>query len=321
MELPQAPMPDKRCRRSHRWRTWAGNSQPITDDTEKHMTLNYNDLMTSSVADLRLGYGDTETMLYAQSIGFGRDPLNQKELPYVYEQGRPLRTVPSMASVLVPDMFPPDLGWNFTQVLHAEQRLQLHRPLPAAADLLVKKRIVDVFDRGPKHGAMLLFEADGRLAKDDTAVFSLGMTVIARGDGGFGGPSGSGPAPHRAPRRDPDLSCDSSTRVDQALLFRLNGDRNPLHADPQTADAAGFSVPILHGLCTYGIACRAILQTICDYDQTLIVGFDARFSAPVMPGDTVRTDMWQDGNIVSFQCTAVERGSIVMRNGKCTLAT
>ena len=285
------------------------------------MTLNYDDLMATSVDDLQLNYSDVETMLYAQSVGFGRDPLSQKELPYVYEQGRPLRTVPSMASVLVPDMFPPDLGWNFTQVLHAEQRLQLHRPLPAAADLLVSKRIVDVFDRGPRRGAMILFEADGRLAKDDTAIFTLGMTVIARGDGGFGGASGSGPVPHRSPHREPDLSCESGTRIDQALLFRLNGDRNPLHADPYVAGAAGFQVPILHGLCTYGIACRAILQTICDYDYTLIEGFDARFSAPVMPGDTIRTDMWQDGNIVSFRCTAVERDVVVMRNGKCTLAT
>jgi acyl dehydratase len=285
------------------------------------MALNYDELMAASVDDLRLSYGDTETMLYAQSIGFGRDPLCAKELPYIYEQGKPLRTVPSMASVLVPDMFPPDLGWNFSQVLHAEQRLQLHRPLPASAHLLVNKRIVDIFDRGPRRGALILFEAEGRFAKDDTAVFTLGMTVIARGDGGFGGTSGSGPAPHRAPRRDPDLSCRSTTRIDQALLFRLNGDRNPLHADPQTASSAGFAAPILHGLCTYGVACRAILQTICDYDYTLIEGLDARFSAPVMPGDTIQTDMWQDGNIVSFRCTAVERDIIVLRNGKCTLAT
>jgi acyl dehydratase len=285
------------------------------------MGLNLDELLASFVDDLPLSYSDTESMLYAQSIGLGRDPVDRRELPFVYEQGSPLRTVPSMASVLVPDMFPSDLGWDFAQVLHAEQRLALHRPLPPAAELLINKRIVDVFDRGPTRGALLLMEADGRLAKDDTAVFSLGMTVIARGDGGFGGVSGSSPAPHRAPRRDPDMSCINRTRVDQALLFRLNGDRNPLHADPNTAMQAGFDVPILHGLCTYGIACHAILKTICAYDDTLIVGFDARFSSPVMPGDTLRTDMWQDGNVVSFRCTAVERDVIVLRNGKCTLAT
>ena len=133
------------------------------------MTLNYDELMASSKDDLPLRYSDTEAMLYAHSIGFGRDPLDQRELPFVYEQGAGLRTVPSMASVLVPDMFPPDLGWDFAQVLHAEQRLSLHRPLPPSAELLINKRTVDVIDRGPRRGAMLLFEADGRLAKDDTA--------------------------------------------------------------------------------------------------------------------------------------------------------
>ena len=285
------------------------------------MALDYDHLMASAVNDLPLIYRDTETMLYAQSIGFGWNPVDRKELPFVYEQAQGLRSVPTMASVLVPEMFPPDLGWDFDQVLHAEQRLQLHRALPVSAELLVNKRVVEAFDRGPRRGAMLLFEAEGRMASDDTAVFTMGTTVIARGDGGFGGKPGSGPPPHRAPRRDPDLSCESRTRVDQALLFRLNGDRNPLHADPDVASRAGFDVPILHGLCTYGIACRAIMKTICDYDDTLIREFDARFSAPVMPGDTIRTDMWQDGNIVSFRCTAVERDLIVLRNGKCTLAT
>lgn len=285
------------------------------------MALNYEKLIATTIADIETRYGDTETMLYAQSIGFGRDPLDSKELPYVFEQGQPLQTVPTLASAIVPDMFPPDLGWDYSQVLHAEQRLQLYRPLPPAADLRLDKRVVEVFDRGPKRGAIFLFEVDGRLAKDDTVLFTLGATVVARGDGGFGGPAGSGPKPHRVPRRDPDLSCDSPTRIDQALMFRLNGDRNPLHADPQVAAGAGFQVPILHGLCTYGIACRAILRTICDYDYTLIEGFDARFSLPVLPGDTITTDMWQDGNIVSFQCSVKERDEVVLRNGKCTLAT
>jgi acyl dehydratase len=285
------------------------------------MSLDYEKLVATSVSGLELRYGDTETMLYAQSIGFGRDPLDRKELAYVYEQSGPLLTVPTMASAIIPEMFPPDLGWDYSQVLHVEQRLQLYRPLPAAADLRIDKRVAEVFDRGPKHGALFFFEAEGRFAKDDTVLFSLGSTVLARGDGGFGGPTGSGPKPHRVPRRDPDLSCDSITRRDQALLFRLNGDRNPLHADPAKAEKAGFSVPILHGMCTYGIACRAILRTICDYDYTLIESFDARFSAPVLPGETITTDMWQDGNVVSFQCSVKERNCIVLKNGKCTLVS
>ena len=284
------------------------------------MPLDYDQLMATKVADLALSYDDSEAILYALSIGMGRDPMDLKELPYVYEQGETFKTVPTLATVLVPDMFPPDLGWDFGQVLHSEQRLQLYRPLPPKADILINKRVADVFDWGPRKGALFLFEAEGRLASDDTALFNLGCTVMARGDGGFGGPTGKGPRPHRAPRRDPDLSCDISTRKDQALLFRLTGDRNPLHADPAEAAKAGFGVPILHGMCSYGIACRAILKTICDYDYTLIESFDARFTSPVLPGDVITTDMWQDGNIVSFRCTVKDRDTIVLRNGKCVLA-
>ena len=283
------------------------------------MTLNYDELMSNSIYDIPFCYTDADTMLYALSIGMGKDPLNTKELPYVYEQGGLLQTVPTFSTVLVPDMFPPDLGWDYDQVLHAEQRMQLYRPLPPAADLLIDKKVVEAFDRGPSRGAMILLEAEGRLASDDTVLFTLGCTIMARGDGGFGGPSGKGPQPHRAPKREPDLSCDIGTLENQSLLYRLTGDRNPLHADPAQAARVGFDRPILHGLCTFGIACNAVLKTICDYDYTLIKGFDARFSAPVLPGDTITTDMWQDGNIVSFRCTVKERDSVVLRNGKCTL--
>ncbi len=283
------------------------------------MALNYDKLIATSIVDLPFSFRDVETILYALGVGVGRDPVDARELSYVYEGGSGLKTLPSFATVLVPDMFPPDLGWDYSQVLHAEQRLQLFRPLPSAADLLVNKRVVEAFDRGPGIGAMVLFEAEVRLAKDDTVLFTLGNTIIARGDGGFGGPNGKGPVPHRVPRREPDLSCSLPTRPDQALLYRLTGDRNPLHADPALAQSAGFGQPILHGLCTYGVACHAILRTICDYDHTLISSLDARFSAPVVPGDTIATDMWQDGNLISFQCRAVERDVVVVRNGKCTL--
>jgi len=284
------------------------------------MALDYEELLAGSVNDLPVTYSDVDTMLYALSVGVGCDPLDQKQLRYVFEQGKPLKTMPTLATVLVPDMFPPDLGWDYSQVLHVEQRLQLYRPLPPRAELKVDKRVAAAYDRGEGRGALVLFEAEARLAADDTVLFTLGNTVMARGDGGFGGPKGSAPAPHRVPRREPDLSCELDTRADQALLYRLNGDRNPLHADPALAREAGFEVPILHGLCTYGVACHAILQTICDYDHTLISGFDARFSAPVLPGDRIRTDMWQDGNVVSFTCSVAERDTVVLKNGRCTLA-
>ena len=284
------------------------------------MALDYDTLMSKVENDLPFSYTDADSMLYALGVGMGTNSLDENELDYVYEQGKPLKTVPTLATALVPEMFPVGLGWDYSQILHSEQRLHLFRPLPPAADLLINQRVVDAFDRGPQRGALILLEAEGRLASDDTVIFNMGCTIMARGDGGFGGPKGKGIPPHRVPRREPDLSCDITTREDQALLYRLTGDRNPLHADPAKARDVGFERPILHGLCTFGIACRAILKTICDYDYTLIREFDARFSAPVLPGDTITTDMWQDGDVVSFSCSVKERDALVLRNGKCTLA-
>jgi acyl dehydratase len=283
------------------------------------MPIDYDKLMATRVTDLPCSYTQKDSMLYALGIGFGADPLDRKELPYVYE-GNGLHTAPTMASILLPHTFLAGCGWDYSRVLHSEQRLELYRPLPPAAELLANRRVVAVYDKGATRGAKILVEADVRLAKDDTVLFNLSSTLIARGDGGFGGPPGAGPLPHKLPRREADMSCDTPTRRDQSLLFRLSGDLNPLHADPVLAQRAGFEKPIMHGRCTAGIACRAILKTICDYDFTLVTGFDVRFSAPVFPGDVITTEMWQDRNVVSFRCLVRQRNVVVINNGKCTLA-
>jgi acyl dehydratase len=283
------------------------------------MPLNYDALMGTRMADKPTHYGDKDGMLYALGVGFGSDPMDENELPYVFEN-RSLRVVPTMASILTPGDLLADCGLDYSLVVLGEQRLDLFRPLPAKGRLLTDSRVVSVFDKGPDIGAVISVESEVRLAKDDTALFTVGSTVIARGDGGFGGPKEETPKPHELPKRDPDMSCDIETQPDQALLFRLCRDRNPLHADPSLARQAGFERPLLHGLCTYGIACRAILKTICDYDFTLISGFNVRFTAPVYPGETITTDMWQDRNIVSFRCRVKERDTIVIDNGMCTLS-
>jgi len=285
------------------------------------MPLDVDALLANETRDIPFSYSDRDSILYALSVGMGRSLDDAKSLRYMYEHKGGAQTLPTMASVLVPNLFPPDLGWDYAQVLHLDQRLILHRPLPPATALLINKRITDVFDRGGSRGALVAFEAEGRLAKDDTALFTIGSTILARGDGGCGAPKGRTAPPHPIPSRDADLNCLIDTTLEQALLYRLNGDRNPLHADPALAKAAGFERPILHGLCTYGIACHAILKTICDYDHTLIREFDARFAAPVLPGDTIRTEMWQDGNVISFQCVVDERQSTVIKGGRCVLAS
>ena len=282
------------------------------------MAIEYDALMATRVDNEVCEYGDKDAMLYALGIGFGSDPLDRKELPYVYE-GAALKTVPTFASMILPSTFLDHCGWDYSQVLHGEMTLDLYRPLPPAARMLTNRRVIAVQDRGARRGARIRMESEVRLAKDDTVLFTLGNTLLARGDGGFGGSAGENPTPHKLPKREPDLTCDLQTRSDQALLFRLCGDRNPLHADPDLAASLGFDAPLLHGRSTCGVACRAILKTICDYDFTLISGFNVRFSAPVFPGDLVTTEMWQDGNIVSFRCLVKARNVMVINNGRCAL--
>ena len=285
------------------------------------MAINYERLMALKNAGVEYSYGDREVMLYALGVGLGRDPLNQNELAYVYEQNaNALKTVPTVATVLTWSTLLHNCGWDYSKVLHGEQRLTLHRPLPASADLIADAYVTEAYDKGADKGALICTETAVRLKSDNQPLYTLGSTVFARGDGGFGGPQGSGPVPHPMPQREPDMRCELATHPNQALLYRLNGDRNPLHADPELAQRVGFPVPILHGLCTYGFACHAVLKTVCDYDYALIRAFDVRFSAPVYPGETIITDIWRDDNIVSFQCTLKERDVVAIKNGRCVLA-
>jgi acyl dehydratase len=190
--------------------------------------------------------------------------------------------------------------------------------MPVAAEILADERITGAFDKGEK-GAILLIEKTLRLKETGEKLCTLTATTVARGDGGFGGPKEGAPEPHALPTRAPDVVQACDTRPDQAFLYALSGDRNPLHRDPKVAKIAGFPRPILHGLCTYGTACRAIISTVCKYDPDRIAGFDARFSAPVFPGETIVTEMWVDGRVVSFRSKVKERDLVVINNGKCTL--
>ncbi len=284
------------------------------------MAINYDELMQTRVQGLKASYGDRETMLYALGIGFGRDPLSSAELRFVYENG--LVAVPTMATVI---------GWgasgvmsksgiNYLMVVHGEQRLRLHKPLPSAADVVMDERVVGIWDKGEGKGAILVTERTIRQAQGGELLCTLMSTTFARGDGGFGGPKDGAPAPHMLPERAPDAVHICDTRPDQALLYALSGDRNPLHRDPQVAKMAGFPRPILHGLCTYGTACRSVLTAMCNYDAASITGFDVRFSSPVFPGETIVTEMWRDGAVISFRAKVKERDVVVLNNGKCTLA-
>jgi acyl dehydratase len=282
------------------------------------MPIDYKSLMAMRWPEYEAKYSEREAMLYALGVGFGADPLDEAELPFVYEKS--LKTVPTMATMIAwQEGLSARTGVNRVLVVHGEQRVRLHQPLPPAASVVAATRVVEAIDKGKDKGAVIVLETTIREKSSGQPLCTNLSSIFARGDGGFGGPSSGGLAPHALPDRAPDAVAASKTLPNQALLYRLSGDRNPLHSDPSFAKAAGFPRPILQGLGTFGIACRAVLKTMCDYDHTRIIGFDARFSAPVFPGETIRTEIWRDGNIVSFRAKAVERDVLVLNNGKATL--
>jgi acyl dehydratase len=290
------------------------------------MPIYYPDILEQKSEPRTFAYRDKDVMLYALGVGLGRDPMNERELAFVYEKG--LKVVPTAATVLAagggrprqaaqkPGLRVSEL--NRVMVVHGEQKVELHKPLPAAGNFTATSRTVGAFDKGKDKGAVVVNET---VWTDESGekVATLTGSTFARGDGGFGGPSEGAPEPHEVPARKPDLSVPFETRPDQALLYRLNGDRNPLHSDPEFARRAGFPRPILHGLCTYGITCRAVLQEIVDYDADRIASHQARFSAPVFPGDVITVDFWKDANVVSFEARVIDRGATVIRNGKTVL--
>jgi acyl dehydratase len=270
------------------------------------------------------GYTDRDSLLYAVAIGMARDPLDAKELEYVCETVGD-RVVPTAGTVLARARraAPGAMGsllskMNFALMLHGEQRLVVHQPIPRAAELQIRERITGFYDKGAGKGCLVTFETE---VETDTGapLYTNSSTAFFRGDGGFGGSPDGAPVPHPLPERAPDAVCDMPGRADQAMVYALCGDRNPLHRDPSFAKKAGFPKPILHGLCSYGIACHAVLKTMLDYDHTAIAGFDVRFSAPVFPGETQRVEMWRDGKVISFRVRIPERDVVSINNGKCTV--
>lgn len=279
------------------------------------MPLDYQKLKNWPVPRIEQHYTERDTILYALGLGCGADPTDRDDLRFVYEDG--LRALPMMGVVLAGPGFwlkDPAVGVDWRKVLHGEQGLIVHKALPASGTVIGTTRITEIIDRGDK-GAFLYSE---RAVVDAAGekLCTLTSTTVLRGDGGFGGPTGPAPEPHTLPTRAPDLAVDLPTLPQAALIYRLSGDYNPLHADPAVATAAGFPRPILHGLCTFGVAGRAILKACCANDPARLTAMRLRFSAPVFPGETIRTELWRDGPVVSFRARVVERDVIVLNNGR-----
>ena len=259
-----------------------------------------------------------DAMLYALGVGLGCEPADKPELRYVYE--RELAVLPTMAAVIGhpgPWYSDPGTGIDWLRVVHGEQSVEMHAPLRESATLRCETSVTDIEDKGAGRGALVRWRRRLTDASDASPVATLDSTLFCRGDGGFGGP-------RRAPTAEPDWPAGPPTATvtrpispRAALLYRLSGDLNPVHADPQVAAEAGFERPILHGLCTFAMATWSALRELTGGDATALRSVRARFKAPVLPGQSLRTDLWQDGATVRFRSYAGDGdgGRLVLDNG------
>lgn len=283
------------------------------------MPIEVDKLLSYSIPVVRQTLTRQQTAFYALSVGLGGDPLDERQLRYV-DYSRDLRALPTLALVLGhPGFWLGDKrsGVDPKSVVHGEQELTIHSELPVEGEVIGETRIVGLVDKGTGNGALLYTRKEVRSAADDRLLASTVNTTFLRGGGGFGGDSSSLRTSHVMPESEPDFYIDLPTRPEQALYYRMNGDDNPLHADPTVAQAAGFSRPILHGLCTFGTVCHALLATLGNYDASCLRSMALRFSSPVLPGETIRSEIWRDG---SFRARVLERDALVVSNGLASFA-
>jgi acyl dehydratase len=266
------------------------------------------------IAPIEQSYDKRDTILYALGLGYGADPLDESELPFVYEGN--LRSLPSYANLLCHPGFwaqKPEFGIDWVKILHAEQDFRIHKPLPPTGRIRGEYRVAGIEDKGEGRGALLHQEKELYDAQSGDHLATVRSTLFMRGNGGEGAFGDPVQAATPVPDRTPDRVVEIPTLPRQALIYRLSGDWNPIHADPELARKAGFEAPILHGLCTNGIATRALLRAYCDNDPTRLAAMFVRFSKPVMPGETIRVECFdeEDGHI-RFRAIAQERGAVVL---------
>jgi acyl dehydratase len=284
------------------------------------MAMNYDKMLALKIADAEQSYTEKDTILYALGVGFGQDPTDRAQLDFVYEKH--LKVLPAFACVIgYPGFWVRDLdtGVDWVKIVNGEQGFTLHAPLNGRGTVIGKTRIVDVIDKGQGKGALIYTEREVTDKATGQKLATVAQTTFARGDGGFGGPPRPTPPIHKTPERAPDMVCDLSTRPEAALVYRLTADLNPLHADLDVAQAAGYPRPIYHGLGTFGVVCHALLKTVCSYDATRMTAMSGRFSAPVFPGEMIRTEIWRDGDVVSYRALVPERNIVAMSNGRAEI--
>ena len=284
------------------------------------MPLDYDRLMNMPLESVTADYSKQDTILYALGLGVGaNDPCDRNELKYVYE--RNLVALPTLAVTLAAGFMrfaDPKYGLNYTMLLHGEQSLQVHKPLPPEGSVISEARIDEIYDKGAAKGAVLyltrrLFEK----ASGDLLV-TMQNVVFLRGDGGFGGKSDGAPKLRPVPGDRPaDLRAPVHSALNQALIYRLAGDYNPLHIDPEVARQAGFERPILHGLAAYGMVGRSLIKLLCADDPQRMRRLDVRFTSPVYPGEPLHVEVWKMGpGDAAFKLIASDRKVVVEDFGR-----
>jgi acyl dehydratase len=290
-------------------------SQPKED----FLTIRYPDVLSHPSPSQEYSFSDRDAILYALCLGFGSEPLNERTLPFVYEKD--LKVVPTFPTVVAWIASPTfsALGIDPLTALHGEQKIELHRAITIPLKVRVQGSVVGVYDKGAERGAIVVTRHVVTDAGDGGRIATLTTSCFARSEGGCGGSTDAPPQLHAVPNRPPDHSIHIGTCADLALHYRLTGDRNPIHAEPRVAHNAGFTRPLLHGLCSFGISCRAVLETYADFDPNRIASHQARFASPIYPGETITVDLWRDADVVSFEGRVRSRGATVMKNGKSVL--
>jgi acyl dehydratase len=278
--------------------------------------MDLNALVNRKFPELKQEVSAKDSMLYALGVGAGADPLDRRQLRFVYEQG--LQIIPSQSSVIA---FPgawlmdPVLGINYLKVLHGEQGVTFERPLRAAARIRGEYEVLGVDDKGPEKGAVVFFEKRIVDDEDGGLICRVRSTYFLRANGGCGSWGKPVPLPSALPDRAPDKVIEVPTLPRLALIYRLSGDYNPVHADPEIAVKAGFDRPILHGLCSYGIVCLSLVLDLCDSDPARLTELFARFSKPVFPGETIRLELYKESDVWRFRARVAERNEVVLDRG------
>jgi acyl dehydratase len=292
------------------------------------MPINRDKALGASLGESQGCYEPDDVILYHLGIGAGFDATDSAELEYTFEKN--LKVLPSFAVVAGSSftsrarqtrsggggLFHVEgLEFNPAMLLHGEQEITLHRPLPTSASFTTKSRVADIFDKGK--AALVVFE-NNAVDDDGEPLFSSRMSAFIRGEGGFGGPSGP-KVGNVAPERAPDGVVERPTLAQQALIYRLNGDKNPLHADPEFAKMGGFDTPIIHGLCSYGIACKAIVDDALAGDVSQVASYAARFRGVAFPGETYLISYWREDDTILLEAKSKERDAIIISNAAITL--